>query len=530
MNSRLQPPATFESKAEFWERLWVKMIRQNILANMVARAWGVISVYLFVPLYLKLLGIEAYGIVGFYSTLLAVLAFADMGFTATLNREMARLSVRKDSAAEMGDLLRTYESTYLCISSVLAVVVWALAPAIATHWLRSRVLQPHEMAAAIRLMGVAISLQLPSALYIGGLMGLEKQVRSNTITIATSIFRGFGAVLVLWLFSPTIFAFALWQLISNVVYCLTARFSLWNALPVRADQSRPHFRWQAFLNTSHYALGMAGMAAVSALLTQADKLTVSRMLPLEMLGYYTLASALASAPLMLASPIALAVFPRLTALVASKDSKEVTRLYHRTSALVAVTTIPTAMTLALFANDFIRAWTGSPLAGQRAGVPAGFLLGGQLLQAIQAVPSYVALAHGYVRLNLHVNIASFILIVPLLFFLVMRYGIMGAGVSWLIVTFCTMAPFLYLLHRRFLPGELGNWLLRDLLRPFLATLPIVLLAHLYFPLPASRLLTLGLIGLVCSMGAVAAGCSIPELRLELIAKTSGRLWRSHARQ
>jgi O-antigen/teichoic acid export membrane protein len=89
------------------------MIRRNILANMIARAWGVISVYLFVPLYLRFLGIEAYGIVGFYSTLLAVLAFADMGFTATLNREMARLSVRKDAAAEMGDLLRTYESAYI---------------------------------------------------------------------------------------------------------------------------------------------------------------------------------------------------------------------------------------------------------------------------------------------------------------------------------------------------------------------------------------------------------------------------------
>ena len=180
------------------------------------------------------LGIEAYGIVGFYSTLLAVLAFADMGFTATLNREMARLSVRKDSAAEMGDLLRTYESTYLCISSVLAVVVWALAPAIATHWLRSRVLQPHEMATAIRLMGVAISLQLPSALYIGGLMGLEKQVRSNTITIATSICRGSRRGSGVVAFLPHHFRLRLWQLISNAVYCSAARFSLWSALPVRA--------------------------------------------------------------------------------------------------------------------------------------------------------------------------------------------------------------------------------------------------------------------------------------------------------
>ena len=98
-----------------------------MIANMIARIWGFISVYLFVPLYLKFLGIEAYGLVGFYSTMLGVLAFADLGFTATLNREMARLSIREDATEEMRDLLRTYETIYFCISSVLAAIIWIVA-------------------------------------------------------------------------------------------------------------------------------------------------------------------------------------------------------------------------------------------------------------------------------------------------------------------------------------------------------------------------------------------------------------------
>ena len=75
-------------------------MKKNIAANYVGRAWGFISVYLFVPLYLKFLGIEAYGLVGFYSTLLGVLAFADIGSTATFKREIARLSARKDAAGD----------------------------------------------------------------------------------------------------------------------------------------------------------------------------------------------------------------------------------------------------------------------------------------------------------------------------------------------------------------------------------------------------------------------------------------------
>jgi len=488
------------------------MIRQNIIANIIARGWGFISVYLFVPLYLKFLGIEAYGLVGFYSTLLGVLAFADMGFTATLNREMARLSVCNDSAGEMRDLLRTYESTYLYISSVLAVIIWALAPLIAEHWLRSKVLQPHEMAAAIRLMGVSIALQLPSGLYIGGLMGLQRQVRANSIQIAWGAFRGVGAVLVLWLCSPTIFAFALWQLISNAVYCFFARLSLWDALSFSPGQLRPQFKWQVFRNTWRYAAGMAGMTVVATLLCQTDKLAVSKMLSLEMLGYYTLAWAFASAPITLASPIASAVFPRFTGLVAVGDRIGLTRLYHRTCELVAVAIIPGGLTIALFAGRFIFAWTGSATAAQQAGLAASFLLAGQMMQAIAVVPYYLALAHGNIKLNLQIGIISVVLITPLLIVLIMKYGIVGAGISWLVMNLFTLPPFMYFLHRRFLPGELRRWCLRGVGRPFLTALPFVLLGRWLVPHTDSRLLTFCLIGLVWCVAATATAAAIPELR------------------
>lgn len=488
------------------------MVKRNIIANATARAWGVISVYLFVPLYLKFLGIEAYGLVGFYSTLLGVLAFADMGFTATLNREMARLSVRKDSAVEMGDLLRTYESTYLCISSVLAIVIWALAPSIAHHWLRSKVLQPHEMAAAIRMMGVAIALQLPSGLYIGGLMGLQRQVRANSVQMAWGVFRGLGAVLVLWLFSPTIYAFALWQMISNAVYCFFARLSLWRALPFNPGQALPHFGWQVFRNTWRYSLGMAGMTIVSTLLTQTDKLAVSKMLALKMLGYYSLAGSLASVCSVLASPIASAVFPRLTGLVAQEDHEALVSLYHRTCGLVSVAVIPAGLTVAVFATDFIGAWTGNTAAAQHAGQVAPFLIAGQILQSLAVVPFYLALAHGYIKLNLRIGVASVIGITPLLIALIAKYGLVGAGMSWLVLNLLTIPPYMYFLHRRLLPGELPVWVLRDVGCPLLAALPGVLLCRWLLPAPSSRPLALCVIALAWIASAAPAAIANSELR------------------
>jgi len=412
-------------------------------------------------------------------------------------------------------VLRTYESAYAFISLLLFLLIWFLAPLIANHWLRYETLQPKLIATAIRLMGISVALQMPSGLYIGGLMGLQKQVLSNSIQIAWGIFRGIGAVLILWLWSPTIIAFAVWQLISNALYCFTVRWSLWRFLSSPAVQ--PRFTWQVFRNTWRYAAGMVGMAVLSAVLIQTDKIVVSKVLSLKTLGYYMLASALASAPIMLASPIAAAVFPRLTCFVASRDMDGLKRIYHTSCELVAVAIIPVGLTLIMFSRKFIYAWTGSSVTSQRASLLAALLLGGQLMQATMIVPFNLALAHGNVRLNLYIGIASVILITPLLIFLIMKYGVVGAGISWLIMNICTLPPYMYFLHRRFLPGELQRWWLRDVGRPLLAAVPWVLLGRWLLPYTSSRLLTFCLIGVVWGLSATSSASAIPELR-ELFMK------------
>jgi O-antigen/teichoic acid export membrane protein len=498
-------------------------IQRNIIANFVGRAWGVVAVYLFIPLYIKFLGIEAYGLVGFYSTLLGVLAFADMGFTATLNREMARYSVRKDSGGEMKDLLRTYESTYFCVSAVLAAMIWQLAPTIAEHWLRAKELPLDEMVAAIRLMGLAIVLQMLSGLYVGGLMGLQLQIRANCLQVTWGMFRGFGVLLVLWLWSPTILAFASWQLVANAAYCLFARHELWRTLSSAPAPLCLHFKWQVFRNTWRYAGGMAGMAIVSTLLVQTDKLVVSKLLPLEMLGYYTLAGALASVPIILANPIALAVFPRLTGLVAMKDHNGLKELYHQTCEWVAIAIVPAGLTIALFAGDLISAWTGSALIAERTGTATILLVLGQIMQAITVVPYYVVLAHGNSSLILTIFIASALVITPMLVLMVLNYGIVGAGASWLILNIVTLPPYMYFVHRRFLPGELWQWCLRDLGQPFIATLPVVLLGRWLVSHTDSRLSTFCLIGLVWGLSTGVSAFAIPRCRRDLRRQVSSNV-------
>jgi hypothetical protein len=126
------------------------------------------------------------------------------------------------------------------------------------------------------------------------------------------------------------------------------------------------------------------------------------------------------------------------------------------------------------------------------------------MQSITVVPYYVALAHGNVRLNLQIGIVSVVVITPLLIVLIIKYGLAGAGLSFLVMNLCTLPSYMYLLHRRFLRGELQEWIWCDVLRPSLPAIPIIL--------PSSRLLALGFVGLLWSVSSVAAACTLPELR------------------
>ena len=494
------------------------MMRRNIAANVVARAWSIIAAYVFVPVYLRFMGIEAYGLVGFYATLVAVLTFADMGFTATLNRELVRLSVRNDSASEMGVLLRTYEVLYLFISASVATAVWFSGPWIAQRWLHSNTLPLPEVARAIQLMGVGIAFQLPADLYTGGLIGLQRQVLSSSLQISWSMSRACGAILVLWLWSPTVLAFSTWQLVCNLLFCLLIRWNLWRVI-LRDDRvSRFTFSWSMLQKTWRYAVGMAGMAVMMTLLTQSDKAAVSKLLPLDILGYYTIASALGTSPSMLGAPIAAAVFPRLAGLAATEARIEFQRVYHSACQLVVVVAVSGGLTLAAYAPEFIRAWTGSSLTAQYAGIAASLLILGQLMQVIMVVPTYLSLAYGNVRLNLQLCLASVVIVIPLLILLIEKYGINGAGAAWLIMNFTVVLPFTFVTHRRYLPGHFAKWLSRDIALPTLGALFGVGVCRWLIPIPSARPLLLALIACAWIFSAACAACLSSELR--------SRLWSS----
>jgi O-antigen/teichoic acid export membrane protein len=160
-------------------------LSHNIVSNFLGRAWSLLMGVAFVPLYLRLLGVEGYGLVGLFAALQAMLVLADFGLSLTIARNLAQT----DDRLTQGRFLRTYEVVYWVIAAVLGVLMILGARVIAETWIRTERVSVETVETAIRFMGLALSAQMPSMLYLGGLNGLQRQVTSNLIQVVTSSLR-----------------------------------------------------------------------------------------------------------------------------------------------------------------------------------------------------------------------------------------------------------------------------------------------------------------------------------------------------
>ncbi len=445
------------------------LVKRNIIANFAGQGWAAVMALAFVPLYIKFLGIEAYGLIGFFAMLQGAFQILDFGLSQTMNREMARYSTLPDKAGEARDLVRTLEVGYWAIGFVICIVVITASPFIAEHWIKPGTIPVKTIHHSVMIMGVVAAFQWPLSFYDGGLMGLQKQVLSNSIKIGISTLSSFGGIFILWKVSPTITAFFTWQIIVSALSLIIFTASLWSSLPA-ADRP-PVFNPNLLRNIWRFAAGMSGIALSAIILSQLDKVILSRLLTLEMFGYYTLAGAASSVILtLLGGPVFNAIFPRLTSLIAVNDDIGLKLLYHQGTQLMAVLILPVAAVLAFFSYDILLLWTSSVKTADAASPIVSLLMIGMALNCLMAMPYALQLSHGWTSIGLRINTFLIITLVPAIYFMATRYGVMGAASVWVVLNSMYMLIGVPLTHRRLLKGEMGRWFIEDIIPPLGASI------------------------------------------------------------
>jgi len=442
-------------------------LRINILSNYAGQAWMALMGVAFVPLYIRALGMEAFGLIGLMLSIQALSMVLDLGMGGALNRELARRAHDADAAHTSRDLVRTFECLVWPIAGLVAALMWLASSQLSNHWLHPEHLSHTETAHAVAIMGLAVALQWPSSFYANGLSGLEQQPILNLINAGFATLRGAGVLAVLNWFSPTIEAFMWWFAAMGACQSLLSATVLWRSLPHGAGQ-RARFQVAELQATGRFAGGLLAIMVLSAAVTQLDRIVLSAMRPLSDLGYFSLALAVATGMARMIQPMFNALYPRYSKLVALGEPEALTQLYHLSNQYLAVIVAATSVVLAVFSRDVVFLWTGDATTAAMVATPLTILAMGTALNGLMNLPYALQLAHGWTRLAAMMNLAVLVAGIPFCIWAVNHHGISGAALVWLGINACFVLVGLPLMHRRLMNGELANWYARDVAPPFIA--------------------------------------------------------------
>lgn len=444
-------------------------MRLNLLAGVANSAWAALVMLAVVPLYLKYLGIEAYGLIGFFATTQALLQLLDMGLAPTINREVARASA-SGTLSEAGGLLHTLAIIYWVVAGLIALGVFILAPVISYYWLQSNTLSQQSVTYAVMLIGLVVACRWPIGLYQGAVIGAHRLAVSSAINIIMVTIGSFGAVAVLALVSPSIEAFFIWQAVTGLTHACIIRVAAWKLI---GRKKYLKFDIEHLKHVWRFSAGMSGVAISAIILMQLDKVLLSRLLTLEDFGRYMLAGLVASGLYVLLTPTFNVIYPRLSALIVSGDVAQLENLYCSGTRLLLSVIFPIAIYAAVFADDLVALWTlNTDLAAEVAPIVSLFLLG-TALNGVMHFPYALQLAYGAARLPLIINTILVIVSVPLIFTLAMHYGAVGGAAAWALLNGIYVFIGTWLTHRSLLVGIGWRWVTCDVGIPLCLSLTLV---------------------------------------------------------
>jgi O-antigen/teichoic acid export membrane protein len=476
----------------------------NLAASLAGGVWSTLLSLLLVPVYVRLMGLEAFGVVGFFLTLQSVFLLVDFG--PALTRELARLDAAPGRRGEMRALVHKMERICWAIAVVLAAVIWIAAAPIAEGWLRSDRLDATIVTAAIRWMAIAIALQIVIAFYGSGLQGLQRLGRLNMIAATAGTVRGLGAVGVLMATNGGLEEFFAWTCAVSLVQTAVLRATLSGSMPDPGDAAG-----STSSRLGSFASSFMLMSILGGLLAHVDKVVLSRVLELGPFAAYTIASGAASSISLVGALFFVALFPRFAELVARGHREELTLTYDRAVQVLGAIVFPAAAVLAFLNREVLVVWTGNESVASAAGTVLAFLSAGFALAAIYLIPHAVQLAHGVTSIALTMNLVAVAIVIPLNIVLGARLGAVGPAGVWLALNLSYNLYGVFATHSVdsvFRPRRY----LRNALFPLLGSVAAVSAIQLALPSGLGRWALAGALGGTFFVAATVAFAVTPHAR------------------
>lgn len=433
----------------------------DLLASILGRGFTTGLMFIFTPIYLRLLGIEAYGLIGFYATLLACSMFLDQALSPVVAHRFAQSRAGGGTEINLWNSFRTVETIVVMTAAALAAIVFFLAPWLAGGMVSSPTLGRETLMHAFHLMALLLLLQWPSFFYGAALAGLGDQTMMNSLRATVAALQWAGGAAILAFISPSIEYLFYW----HAACFFLQGYLLRRRVVVCIRPEGTHSKWDPTILREgwRFSSGTLLIGITGTVLTQADKLLVAKTAPLAEFATYSLSFTVASiVAVFVAQPVMAIAFPHFTKLAATDTPEALHREYRRWTQLIVLAIVPVVGALVFHTEDILTFWLDSgrtDMGEATRYVP--WIAVGTMLNVLMMLPFNLQLAHGWSGLSARKNVVVLPLFLAALWHGIPQWGPIVGAWAWFGLNLTYYLIEVPLMHARILPSTLWSWWILD---------------------------------------------------------------------
>lgn len=403
-----------------------KLLAKNTLWNLVGQGVPVIAAVFAIPLLIKGLGIERFGVLTLAWMVIGYFSLFDFGIGRALTKVVAE-KLGGGQAEDIPAIAWTALSLMLLLGVVGAIVVASLSPWLVHSVLKIPVVLQQETLHTFYLLALSIPIVISTAGLRGILEAYQRFGLVNAIRVPMGLFMFIGPLMVLP-FSNNLFSvvamLAAGRLVAwfvHFAFCLRVAPGLKEGVTIRAEFMGLLFRFGGWMTVTNI---------VGPLMVYLDRFLISAMVSVAAVAYYATPYEVVTKLWLIPGALVSVLFPAFAASFV-QDSNRTALLFGRGVKYVFLSLFPIILLIVTLAHEGLDLWLGAEFAQNSTRV-LQWLAVGVFFNSLAQIPFALVQGVGRPDLTAKLHLIELPFYLLAVWWLISAYGIEGAAIAWVV--------------------------------------------------------------------------------------------------
>jgi O-antigen/teichoic acid export membrane protein/GT2 family glycosyltransferase len=402
----------------------IKLIFRNSFYNVFGQFLPLIVGFISIPMLIKNLGIERFGLLSLIWVFLGYLAFFDLGFSRAIIKIIAE-ELAREKKDKVPNIIWTATWIVGFLSIVGCLILMLLANFLATSVFKIPIALHSESILAIKIIAMSLPLVTLIAVFKGVLEAQQRFFAANVLQSLSGTMT-YLVPFIICFFTPSVVYLILGisitrfiTLVANILVCANNMPGLLVPRWIDKTSLKNLFSFGSWLTVSNI---------ISPLMVYFDRFILGSLIPVGNLAYYTTPYEIVTRVLILPSAVARVLFPTFSSAIAVKNNEEA-MLHSESIRILSLVLMPITSLLILFADGGLHLWLGQGFSSESTLILQIFAIG-IFFNGIANVPYTFIQSANRPDLTAKIHLSEFPIYIVLLWIMTKEFGLLGAATAW----------------------------------------------------------------------------------------------------